>query len=213
MANEAAITIVGRMRDEITPQMKSLSRATNEAAISTGALGEESYMTSDRLQELTVKSLEATVQTFQLNLALTAMGSALTAVGSLISKIDNPTAKMASNFLLIGGAILTTTSSIIQMIPYIRQMITWLRSLAIVQTVVKALSGPIGWAQVGIGLGIAAAGTAAIYGMTGGFGGGGRGGQTVVNINAQAFAGNTAEARKFASKVQRYSREETSMGR
>ena len=48
-------------------------------------------------------------------------------------------------------------------------------------------------------------------GATGGFGGGGGG--TTVNINSQAFAGNTAEARKFATKINRFGREETRIGR
>jgi hypothetical protein len=163
MANEAAVTIIGRMRDEISGQMNALSKSTNEAAISTAALGEESDFTSDSLQVLTNKSLEATVQTFQLNLALTAMGSALTAVGSLIGKLDNPTARMASNFLLVSGAILTTVSSIVQTLPYIKQLTESLRNLAIVQTVLKALSGPAGWITLGIG---AAVGIGAGYAIS-----------------------------------------------
>ena len=185
MANEAAITIVGRMRDEISDKMGNLASNTKHA--------------------------EVNMMNFKIG--LTAVGSALTATGALINRIDSPLAKNAATWLLTAGALFSTTSAIIAMIPVIRNLITWLRSLAIMQTIVKALSGPIGWAQVGIGLGIAAAGTAAIYGMSAMARGGGTGGGTTVNINSQAFAGNTAEARKFASKIQRYSREETRLGR
>lgn len=184
MANEAVITIVGRMRDEISDKMHSLATNTKTAHINM----------------------------LELKVGLTAVGSALTATGALINRLDNPLAKTASTWLLTAGAIFSTSSAILTMIPVIRTLITWLRSLAIIQTIVKALSGPIGWAQVGIGLGVAAAGTAAIYGMTRNLGGSAQGG-TTVNINAQAFAGNTSEARKFAGKIQRYSREETRLGR
>ena len=88
-------------------------------------------------------------------------------------------------------------------------MITALRSLAIAQAIVAALQGPVGWARVGIGLGVAAAATAGIIAATGGFGGGGQ----TININAQAFTGSDAEARKFAAKIQRFSRQEQRVGR
>jgi hypothetical protein len=185
MANEAAITIIGRMRDEISDKMGKVSTTT--------------------------KTTDLTMREFKMSLM--AVGSALTATGSLINRIDNPLAKTAATWLLTAGAIISTTSAIFYMIPQIKALITMLRGLAVIQTIVKALSGPIGWAQVGIGLGIAAAGTAAIYGMTRGMGGGNAQGGQTININAQAFAGNTAEARKFASKIQRYSREETRLGR
>jgi hypothetical protein len=184
MANEAAITIVGRMRDEISDKMSNMANNTKHA----------------------------TVNMMELKVGLTAVGSALTATGALINRIDNPLAKQAATWLLTAGALFSTTSAIMSMIPVIKNLITWLRSLAIVQTVVKALSGPIGWAQLGIGLGLAAAGTAAVYGLTAaGHSQAGTG--TTININSQAFAGNKVEARKFASKIQRYNREESRIGR
>jgi len=185
MANEAAVTIVARMRDEASAKMQNLGKTTAKTNITMA----ETQMT------------------------LTAVGSALVGVGALLGKMDNPLAKTASTFLLTAGAIGATAGAIMNMIPYIGKLITWLRSLAIAQTLVAALSGPAGWARIGIGLGIAAAGTAGIVAATGGFGGRGGGTTQVVNINSQAFTGNDAEARKFASKVQRYSREETRLGR
>ena len=181
MANEAATTIVLRMKDEASVQMQKFGQTTQAAEI---------------------KSL-------QLNAALTAMGGALTAVGSLLGQLDNPLAKTASTFLMTGGAILMTASAIGTMLPYIRNLITSLRSLAIAQTLVAALTGPVGWARIGIGLGVAAAATAGIIAATGGFGGGGQ----TVNINTAAFGGREADARQFAGKVQRFSREGQRLGR
>lgn len=184
MANEAATTIVLRMRDEASASMQNFGQETTEARLA---------------------SLE-------FNSALTAMGGALTAVGSLVGQLGGENAKMAATFITTAGAILTTTSAIIQSIPYIRQMITWIRNLAIAQAVLRALSGPAGWVTLGVGLAVAGAATAGIMAATGGFSGGGGGG-TTVNVNSQAFAGNEAEARKFGSKVQRFSREGERLGR
>lgn len=123
MANEAAVTVVMRMRDEASQGMQQFGKTTQQAQI----------------------------EAIQFNAALTAMGSALTGVGSLIGQIDNSAAKMASTFLVTGGAILSTTSAIIQAIPYIKQLTSSLRNMAIAQALVKALSGPAGWLTLGAG--------------------------------------------------------------
>lgn len=181
MAQEAATTIVLRMRDEASAPMETFGQTTQEAQI----------------------------QSLQLNAALTATGGALTAVGSLLGQLDSPLAKTASTFLTTGGAILMTVAAIGTMLPYIRTLITSLRTLAITQTIVAALMGPIGWAKIGIGLGIAGAATAGIIAMTGGFGGG----RTEVNVTAAAFTGSQADARKFGAQIQRISRESERIGR
>jgi len=180
MANEAATTIVLRMQDEASVQMQTFGQVTQQAEI----------------------------QSLQLNAALTAMGGALTAVGSLLGQIDSPLAKTASTFMMTGGAILMTVSAIGTMLPYLRNLIATLRPLAIVLTIVAALSGPVGWARIGIGLGVAGAATAGIVAATGGFRGG-----TTVNIQTQAFMGSRSDARQFSDKVQRFSRESERLGR
>lgn len=182
MANEAVVTIVAQMRDEASAKMKGLTE--------------------------TAKDSQQTMQNLQIGVV--AVGSALAAMGSLLGQIDSPAAKMASNFLLITGAISSTAGAIMTAIPVIKQLITWLRSLAVVQTLVKALSGPVGWGQIGIGLGIAAAATAGIYAATGGFS---STKQTTVNINTQAFTGSETDARNFASNMQGYIRENERVGR
>lgn len=180
MANEAATTIVLRMRDEASANMAQFGETTQQA----------------------------TMESLQLNTALTAMGSALTAVGSLLGQMESPLAKTASTFLLTGGAILSTVAAIGTMLPYLKNLINTMRSLAIAQTIVAALSGPVGWARIGIGLGVAAAATAGIVAATGGFSGG-----TTVNVNTPAFMGSDADARKFSEKVQRFSRQNERIGR
>jgi len=182
MAQEAATTIVLRMRDEASDQMATFGQTTQQAEIAS----------------------------LQFNAALTATGGALTAVGALLGQLDSPLAKTASTFMVTGGAILMTISAIGTMLPYLRTMITTFRTLAIVQTIVAALSGPVGWARIGIGLGIATAATAGIIAATGGFGGGGG---TTVNINTEAFMGSEADARKFATTVQRFNRGNERIGR
>ena len=181
MAHEAATTIILRMQDEASTQMQNFGQTTQQAEI----------------------------QSLQLNAALTAMGGALTAVGSLLGQLDNPLAKTASTFLMTGGAILMTVSAIGTMLPYLKNLIATLRTLAIIQTIVAALTGPVGWAKIGIGLGIAGAATAGIIAATGG----GRWGGTTVNINAGAFTGSQSDARRFSGQVQAISRENTRLGR
>lgn len=180
MANEAVTTIVLRMQDEASTSMNEFGQTTQQA----------------------------TLESLQLNTALTAVGGALTAIGSLLGQLDNPLAKTASTFLVTAGAIFTTVAAIGTMLPYIRNLITTLRTLAITQTIVAALTGPVGWARIGIGLGVAAVATAGIVAATGGFQRG-----TTVNVTTAAFMGSEADARKFAGKVQRFSRENERIGR
>lgn len=186
MADEAAITIVTRARDEASAKMNNVTNAMEK-------------------QALTAQNLQAT---------LTATGGALTAVGSLMGQMESPAAKLASTFMVTAGAILSTTGAILAALPMIRQLITTLRSLAIVQALVAALSGPAGWGTLAIGLALAGGAAAAIYGISGGFSGGGSRSQSaqVVNINGPVM-GNDADARRFSRRMQTIQREETRLGR
>ncbi len=182
--DEAIVTIVAKMRDEASPAMKNLGTQT--------------------------QSTDMAMRDFRMSLV--AVGSALTAVGSLVGKMDNPVAKMASNWLLTAGAIMSTVSAILWMIPNIQKLIAALRSMAIAQAIVKALSGPVGWAQLGIGLGVAAVATAGIMAATGAFSEN-KSSSPTVNINSQAFTGSRADARKFGAQVSRVAVSETRLGR
>jgi len=183
MADEVSTVMVLRMRDEASAQMTAFAGTTEQA----------------------------TVASLDFAMTLTAVGGALTAVGALVNQIDDPTAKLAATFIMTGGAILTTTSAIIHMIGPIRNLITWLRSLAVTQALVKALSGPVGWAQLGVGLAIAGAATAGIYAMTGGFGGGRT---TTVNIQGGPLVlENDAAMRRFSDQITDAQRREEKVGR
>ena len=182
MASEVSTVMVLRMRDEASAQLTNFASTTEQA----------------------------TLASLNFSMTLTAVGGALTAVGALVNQIDNPTAKLAATFLMTGGAIMTTTSAIIQMVPYIRTLITSLRALAITQAIVKALSGPVGWAQLGIGLAVAGAATTGIVAMTGGF----SGGATTVTIQGGPLVmENDAAMRRFASIISDAQRREAKVGR
>lgn len=186
--SEAVINITTRMRDEASAKAKGFTQI---------------------LQEQKKVSSEVTM-------SLTAVGGALTAIGSLMGQLDSPAAKMASKFILTAGAILSTSAAIIQIIPIIRSLITWLRGLAVVQSIVQALSGPAGWATLGVGLAVAAGATAGVYALSSKAAGtnvGSAGGAPAVNIYSQAFTGSKTEARKFGRDLQTIAREDTRLGR
>ena len=186
MLTEAIIAIVAKMRDEASPKMEKLGTTTKTA-------------------NLNMRDLK---------LSLVAIGSAFTSIGSLVNRIDNPLAKMGADFLLTAGAIFSTAGAIITIIPVIKSLITWLRSLALVQTLVKALSGPAGWAQLAAGLAIGAAAYAGTSALMNSAGGGGTVNRPAnVTIQTAAFMGNDSDARKFSRKMQTISREDTRLGR
>lgn len=181
MADEAGITIVARMRDEASDKMKVMNQNVQQVQFS-----------QQQLQQ-----------------ALTATGGALTAVGSLMGMVGGEAGKTAAIFVTTAGAILSTVGAIMAALPMLKAMIASLRTMAIVQTLVAALSGPVGWGRIAIGLGIAAAATAGIVALANR----GGGATTNVSINSQAFVGNQVEARKFGRDIQTIQREETRLGR
>ncbi len=184
MAEEAAVNVVMRMRDETSADLANVGATMGQTEM----------------------------QALQLNVALTAMGSALTAVGSLVGQLENPTAKMAATFLMTAGAMLSTVAAIGAMIGPVRMLIQQLRNLAIAQAIVQALTGPVGWAKIGIGLAVAGVATAGIVGLTGGFGGGG-GGTTNVNINAGVLMADRTQAKELSRMVKRNIDEDSRLGR
>lgn len=210
MADEVSTVMVLRMRDEASQQMNSFAQTTDQATVATGSLSETTAGASSQLTSLTTTTEQATLASLNFQMTLTAVGSALTAVGALVGQLESPTAKMAATWLMTAGAMMTTVSAIIAMLPFIRNLITSLRALAITQAIVKALSGPVGWAQLGIGLAIAGAATAGIYAMTGGFGGR----TTTVNIQGgPLIMENDAQMRRFANEITEAQRREEKVGR
>jgi len=133
--DEAQIAIVARMRDEASPQMEALGRTTEA--------------TSQKM--LTMR--QSTMFT----------AGALSSMGSLLRQIDNPLAKTMSNFLGIASAVLMSYSAMIRVIPVIKQVTAALQAQAVVKGVLAALSGPAGWAMLGVG---AAVGVGATVGIT-----------------------------------------------
>ena len=185
MADEAATTIVLKMRDEASQKMSNFG---------------------DTTQAVTLESL-------QLQVALTAVGGALSALGGILGMIDNPAAKAAQTFLMFSGALFSTAAAIGTAIPVIKSLLGSLRSLAIIQTIVKALQGPVGWAQIGIGLGIAGVATAGIIAMSGGFSGGG-GRTTNINIRGgPLLMDDDASMDRFSRRITESQNRDKAVGR
>jgi hypothetical protein len=138
MNEEASVAIVARMYDEASPQMQQLAKNT---------------------ESVQLQGLKTTV-------ALSALGSALSSVGGLLRQIDDPAAKMLSNTLQIASAVVMSATAFARLIPIIVQATSAMRSMAIVQTILKALSGPGGWAMLGIGAAVGIGATAGIMRAT-----------------------------------------------
>lgn len=130
--NEAIISIIARMRDEASPEMKNLGKTTQQSAY----------------------------QVREFKMQLMAVGSALTATGGLLNRIDNPTTKAVSNFLMMAGAVMSSVSAIAYALPQIQKLINSMRAMAATNIMLKALSGPAGWATLAVGLGVGAGATA-----------------------------------------------------
>lgn len=118
---------------------------------------------SDKMNSLSNNTKTAEVNMMQFKMGLTVVGGALTSVGALINRVDSPLAKSVSTWLMTAGAIFSTTAAIVHMIPMISTLISSLKSLAIMQTIVKALSGPTGWLTLAGGVAI---GATAAYGIS-----------------------------------------------
>lgn len=185
MADEVASTIVLKMRDEASQKMENFGDTTQTVAM----------------------------ESLQLQVALVAVGGALSAVGGLLGQIDSPAAKTAQTFLMFGGAVFSAAAAIGAMLPVIRSLITSLKALAIVKAIVAALSGPVGWATLGIGLGIAGAATAGIIAMTGGFGGG-QARTTNVNIRGgPLLMDDDAAMTRFGRRITEVQDQDKAVGR
>lgn len=121
---DASVVLTMRMKDEASEGIKNFGRTAESARIPATRFRYE----------------------------MIAMGAALSSIGALISRIDSPATKMIANFLQITGAVMLTISSIAQMLPYLSSLVASLRNVAIMQSIVKALSGPAGWITLGLGL-------------------------------------------------------------
>ena len=130
----ADLLIVARMRDEASQSMEQLG---------------------DTVSRTEFNALQA--QT-----AFIAFGSALTAVGSLLNQVNDPAAKAAGNFITIAGAVFATIGAIGSAIPVVRSLINTLKGLVTVETLLVALTGPVGLATIAAAVGVTAGVTAAL---------------------------------------------------
>jgi len=166
MADEAVVTMVARMRDE-------------GASAGLRSMGNTVASETMRLNDF--------------RMTLVATGSALTAIGSLANRSNNEFLKQASTWLMVAGAMSTTTGAILHMIPMVTRLTASLRQMAVVQAILKALSGPAGWVTLGVGAAVGVGAVAAINASNRSDRAGG-----VVNINVQ---GSVITERELVGKV------------
>jgi hypothetical protein len=138
MDEEASVVVVARMRDEASPGLRQLAQST---------------------EQVQLKSINTTM-------TLSALGSALSSIGGLLRQIDNPQTKMLANTLQIASAVVMSATAFARLIPMVIQATSALRSMAIVQSILAALSGPGGWAMLGIGAAVGVGATAGIMRAT-----------------------------------------------
>lgn len=152
MGNEAAVTLVMRMRDETSANLSNFGHTASQTSMQTAALKTNLKGTGDSIDEFGDRADHARLPATRFRYETIALGAALSSVGNLIGKIDSPAAKMVSNFLQISGTAMITVSSIAHLLPYLSSLAASLRNVAIMQSIVKALSGPAGWITLGAGI-------------------------------------------------------------
>ncbi|MFA5429850.1 MAG: hypothetical protein WC329_01670 [Candidatus Omnitrophota bacterium] len=163
MANEAAVVVVAKWKDEVSTGLKQFGEMTAQAATNTTAVGSSVKGAATEIKNYGDTTESARLPASRFRYETIALGAAMSSMGNLIGKIDSPAAKMVGNFLQIAGTVSLTVSSIIHLLPYLSSLAASLQKVAIMQAIVKALSGPAGWVTLGVGL---AAGIGAGYGIS-----------------------------------------------
>lgn len=130
---EAGITAVVRMRDEASDKMERFGK--------------------------TIQRTGGSIMDFRM--AMVAIGGLVSHFAAVLARLDSPVAKTASDFLRTSGYIMMTAGSILYLIPVVQKLIATLRSMAMIQAVLAALSGPKGWASLALA---AAVGAGAYFG-------------------------------------------------
>ncbi len=113
------------------------------------------------------------------------LGSAMLGMSIAMRNSNNAALQGASNMLGMVGGIMTAVGSAAHFVSAIAKMTSALQKFNIAQAIANALSGPLGWAKLAVGIGVAGAAAYGITKMVGGMGGGGQGSTTVVNQYVQ----------------------------
>ena len=150
--NEAAVTLVMRMRDEASAGLANFGQTASQSTVATSTMKTSLNSATGEMDKFGKTAESARLPASRFRYETIALGAAMSSVGGLIGKINSPAAKMVGNFLQISGAILLTVSSIAHVLPYLSSLVNSLRNVAIMQSIVKALSGPAGWLTLGAGL-------------------------------------------------------------
>lgn len=146
--NNPAVTFVFRARDEATPTMQRLAGSTTR-------LGQEFRTAIPRLAQF---------------------GSSLTSLLITMGALDNEKGRVIIRTLAFSSALISALPALLSIIRIIGQLNTALKTTAVLQTFLLALSG-IGIARIAIAAGAATAIGVGIAAEAGAFGGGSAGGR------------------------------------
>lgn len=233
MADEAAITIVMRMRDEASQKMADFGAKTQELETQLTEAGTIMGVAGAAMVAMTVMAAKAADENGELAAAfaevkeeagefmkqvgegvlpiLLVLLDVLTSVLKIMNMIPAPVLKIAGAIGFMGGSALLAIGALLMFIVTMGKLVRAYKEIIKLQIVQKALTmGPLGWAAIAGGLAVAGA---AIYGVSQltSSSGGDRGGNVI--IQSPAFTGSRADARKFGTDMQTYQRQNTRVGR
>lgn len=233
--NDVVLGIILQLKDEATSQLNNFTKNVSDHRREMRRASTEAIMYGGAITALAVLAAHAADSSNMMGSAFNRtkaeLGSLMKTIGEgalpiivvflnslngllkIINLIPAPLLQSAGAVMLIGGSMLVAFGTILKFILVLQSLKKAMLELAVGQAILKALTGPVGWAQIGIGLGIAAASVGAIYGLSRMGSSGGAPAAQTVNINSQAFAGSKVEARKFGTTIQQITREGTRIGR
>lgn len=142
MPESAELAILLTLQDSATPQLqefqKTVATTTAEVKSSTTTISEHS--TAIR----------------QLGMGLNYLGATALSAGIALAQTKNSTAQAVGQMLVFSGAIMASVGSAIQLVSSVGRIVRALQELAVMQTIVNALSGPLGWIVIIAAIGAAA---------------------------------------------------------
>jgi hypothetical protein len=118
---------------------------------------------SPKLNNLTNTLMDNKMQMRQLAMGASYLGMSFVAMGVALDKMDSPLTKTAGNLLTTVGGIMAFIGTASHFIYAITSITKALQGMAIMQGITSALSGPAGWAKLGVGLAVAGG---AAYGIS-----------------------------------------------
>jgi hypothetical protein len=140
----------------------------------------------------------------QLASCVTYLGATFMSMGVAMQNSNNQFLQSNSSTMIFIGGLLTAVGSAAQFISAISRIIDSLRKLAAAQILVKALSGPAGWATLAAGVAVAGVTIAGVSKMTSGTPATSKTDKPVSTINiTQNIAGSVTTERDLTNNLHR----------